>query len=131
MPARRIVCWLTCQGSRVRGSPGTKEPKPPGVSGKDPHLRSAQLIAVFADRPATEHVDRRDQKQVQQQFSGESPQNELPEGRGLTDQEADEQPAQLVENRDDGNREEGCVRPVASGRLAIATGPEACKREQQ
>src|ERR1035437_8636154 len=129
IPARRIVCWLTCQGSRVRGSPGTKEePRLPGFSGKDSHLRGAQLVAAPANHPAAEDVDGRGQYQVEHQLARHHSEHELAEGRRLADQKADDQRAQLVEHGDDGDREEGRMDPGACRRLAVATGPEARER---
>ncbi len=46
-------------------------------------------------------------------------------GRGLAEHEAQRQPAERVEERDDGDGEEGRVRAVASRRLAVAADPVA------
>jgi len=52
-------------------------------------------------------------------------------GRRLAEHEAEREAAEHVEERDDGDREEGRVRPVAAGGLAVAADPVADQRQEE
>ena len=95
------------------------------------HLARALGELARRQQPADERVDRQRQQQVQQRSPAAAPRRDDAGRRRVAEHEAEDERADRVEHRDDGDREQRRVRAVAPGRLAVAADPVAGERQQQ
>jgi hypothetical protein len=114
---RNAIFGVKRYGSSTRGSRGRKRPA---------------LVAVgLAHDEAREAVDGPGQDQVE----GDPLEERRPEHHsrrgGLAEDEVEGERADRVEEGDHADRDEGGMRAVAAGRLAVPAGPVAGDREQQ
>src|SRR5437870_428847 len=115
---RSASCGVRRYGSAVRGSGGRKL-----LLAKQPHLVRAVAPRRRTQELFHEPVDGRREDEVERDRRHERVEQHAPHGDGIADEEVQQHLSDGVQNGDDGDRHERCVRAVASGRLTVASDP--------